>query len=589
MLGSCVKEEIRTDQTKEGYIDVTINADLAPSTRTSISCEDGVYKVNWDYGDWISLAECAPATVEYYWDAVYETYSNSLEEGDIIDGKAKFRFELEERSGENAEYTYVAWYGNGYASYEEWSSAEDDYYKRWAEQLDYDGPYIEPHMTIEVSIESFQSPTADSFDPYADLLISKAKTFSEQISGEVPFSFARIGTILKITLTGLEEYKGMYLNEVVISCGESCDLTGRIIYDPLLEKYEIFNMGGMGPTAKGDIEGNSGIRCYPSDVIVKEDGTADIWLRTLSGTVTDWFDIYLLIEDEAPLARHIDLAGTGKSIVLEEGGMSTFSIGEWLIADVESVWDVQFQVNDIMDGFIATWAAVENAAGYECFLEAVSTETIIEMQATDNGDGTWSSSIDSGLAPDNYIFYIRPIPEEGHWLTESQFASHYFSVGLPQQWYFAHDAFSPNNIALVDGTEDEYIIDFSPGKVRFRNLAPAYDYSWQVLEAKGEWFMYSTEPFKKVHSIEIWSKDDSHNVINVYASKNPGEKTLLLEGEVVEVSEIEAGGGSYYYHHVHKKVRYTFPEDETYQYYMMDGASGGILMTSQYSYIYYFE
>lgn len=588
-LGGCAKEDICDIQSKTGHIDVKINAEMEPSTKTLISYTDGIYKIGWQPGDALTLFECAPAVTEYYWDSIREAYSQGLEEEDIVDGKAQFSFEIEERPGENAEYTYVSIFGFGYALYEDWSSSEDDAYIQWANSMDYEGEYVAPHMTLETGIESYQCPTPDSFDPSSDLMISKAQTFTEQISGEVSFSFARIGTILKITLTGLEDYKGKLITDVMVSCGESCNLSGRIIYDTVLEDYATLSYGGEGPMSKGDMGGGSGIRCFPMDVFVKEDGTADIWLRTLSGTVTDWFDIYLCIEEEETLAKHIDLAGTGKTIVLEEGGMSTFSAGGWMIADVEGVWDAQFKVNDQMDGFIATWSEVEHATGYECFLEAVSTEAITPMQASDNGDGTWSAAIESGLAPDNYLFYIKPIPEEGHWLTENIWSSHYFSVGLPQRWHFAHDAFSSNNIALIEGTEDEFIIDFSPGKVRFKNLAPAYDYAWQVLEAKGEWFMYSTEPFKKVHSIEIWSKDDSHNVINVYASKNPGEKTLLLEGEVVEVSEIDAGGGSYHYQHTHKKVRYTFPTDETYQYYMMDGTSAGILMTSQYSYIYYFE
>jgi hypothetical protein len=58
---------------------------------------------------------------------------------------------------------------------------------------------------------------------------------------------------------------------------------------------------------------------------------------------------------------------------------------------------------------------------------------------------------------------------------------------------------------------------------------------------------------------------------------------------VVEVSEINAGEGSYKYEHVHKRVRYTFPEDGGYQYYMIKGDGSGIVMTSQYTYVYYYE
>jgi hypothetical protein len=100
--------------------------------------------------------------------------------------------------------------------------------------------------------------------------------------------------------------------------------------------------------------------------------------------------------------------------------------------------------------------------------------------------------------------------------------------------------------------------------------------------------MYSTEPLK-MHSIELWSKDDSHQNFKVYASTEPGAESLELIGEVIEVSEIDAGSGSYRYNHVHKRVRYTFPEPLTHHYYTIKGSSAGIVMTSQYTYVYYYD
>ena len=158
-------------------------------------------------------------------------------------------------------------------------------------------------------------------------------------------------------------------------------------------------------------------------------------------------------------------------------------------------------------------------------------------------------------------------------------------VGVPSVWWFAHDAFKDSDPTDVDG---EYIIEFSPGKVRFQNLGPVYDSSWQALSASGPWFMYSTEPLE-MHSIELWSKDDSHLNFDVFASSEPGAESLLLEGVVIEVSDIDVGEGSYKYDHVHKKVRYTFPDGGNYRYYKIKGAESGIVMTSQFTYVYYYE
>ncbi|MBQ8812390.1 MAG: hypothetical protein IJZ70_08785 [Bacteroidales bacterium] len=587
-LTGCVKDTIESTGTDVKYREVTVNACMDPFTKTEISAVAGGYSVSWVEGDVINLYECAPAAEEYYWNSVAEFASDPLEEGDIVDGKAGFSFQIEERTGENVEYTYVATHGSAYAMYEEWESSSDSFYQRWAKIIGYEGEYIAPHMLLNISFPSYQSPSADSFDPYADVLISKIAETDEQLSGETFFSFARLGTILKITLTGLEDYAGLTVNRANFLCGESCRIIGNLMYDPVLMKYGFENDGEEVPMSD-EMYGSNSIVIYPMDesVVVRPDGTADLWIRTLSGEVTDWFELSVDIGDEGlSLVRYVDLDKIGKSIVLPEGGMSVFSVGNWLIADVEGVWDIQCEVNDAMDGFTAIWEGDKNAVGYLCELRS-SGGDVTELKAVSDGNGLWSVSVEGGLAPDYYSLYLKPVPAEGHGLVVNEFSYHMLAVGMPDEWHFAHDAFSDGE--YVEGTEDEYIIDFSPGKVRYKNLSPVYDSAWQALKSSGEWFMYSTEPFKKMHAIEIWSKDDSYLNVNVYASKTPNEQSLKLEGVIIEESEINAGSGSYKYHHIHKLVRYEFPEDEVYQYYTLNGSTSGILMTSQYSYVYYFK
>ena len=165
------------------------------------------------------------------------------------------------------------------------------------------------------------------------------------------------------------------------------------------------------------------------------------------------------------------------------------------------------------------------------------------------------------------------------------------AVGIPRVYHFYHDCFGGNGTyEAVEGVDDEYIIpELSPGVVRFKNVWRNYDSSWQALKASDAWFMYSTQPLKEIHSIELYSKNDSHLNFKVYASKTPNEHTKELEGTVIESNYINAGSGSYHYEATHKKVKYTFPNDDTYQYFTICGESAGIVMTSQVTYVYYFE
>ena len=561
---------------------LVIDASAEAETKTLIEAVPGTgsYQVKWKVGDFIKLAEFAPDIEQYYYDSVCEYYSQELSASDINGNSAAFAFELEDRPGAAA-YTYVAAYGDGiWPYYEPWENGDSQEYQDWAAMFGYIGEYMEPHMLFELRFSSYQSPLADSFDPYSDVMVSKAKVTSEQLMGEAAFSFARLGTIVKITVEGLQDFAGKEISDATFSTGPSYSPVAVAVYDPILEKYAYKDTDKM-----EDIGTDPSLQITPQGVAIRDDGTADLWLKLPAGEITDEFRLDLRFED-VMVSRSVDLNALGKTIKFEDGKMTTFSVGNFVLAIVGSVYNLEYVVNETQDGFTATWPEVELAKAYDCFITDSSLNET-KLDAVNNGDGTWGVTVAEGLAPDTYTLFIKPVPEDGYGLESDIYDTYYIPVGVPTVWHFAHDAFK--DCEAVDGADGEFIIDFSPGKVRFKNLQPVYDSSWQALKAYGEYFMYSTEPLDEVHSIELWSKDDSYLNIKVYASATPGAESQLIEGEIIEVSHIDAGSGSYKYKHDHKLVRYTFPTDVKYQYYTLKGNTSGIIMTSQYSYVYYYE
>ena len=599
VISSCDKENslVGTDGENRTH-QVILNA-FNSDTKTTIIPVSGGYLSAWEEQDYITLHEHNTSIED---SDVEDYYSEELTASDIVDGKASFKVELYTDEQSEDKYAYVATYSPwSYAYINRWENAESSKYQSWSEMFDYTGEYLNPHFLIELGFNDYQSPTSAMFDSEADLLVSKPVITTGQMEGEVALQFARLGTIVKITVAGLDDFKGKAINQAIFKPGMSFSKSMNIVYDYVLEKY--VHMEAMVPS--GDFEDmprNAEFTIIPEEICVKDDGTADLWIRTYSGELTDEFSIDLFIESEdgeINLRRKVNLAAENKSIIFNEGGMTEFSVGDWGIADVEPVY-CKTVVNESRDGFTATWEAVANAIGYDCYLTGYAGEwdengnPEIEYPATsfaaiDNGDGTWSITVESGLEPMNYALHIKPIPAEGHYLVFDEYTTFDMKIGLPEVWWFAHDCFGSSESEYIEGTDNEFIIDFSPGKVRFKNLERAYDYSWQVLKSTGSWYMYSTEPLEKLHSIEVYSKNDSHLNFKVYASNSPNELSEELEGVVVEVSEIDAGGGNYHYQAVHKKVRYTFPEDKTYQYYTICGDNAEIVMTSQYTYVYYFE
>ncbi len=597
---SCQKDNFTPsqDNAKKTHL-VTLNAS-DPETRTSVVAVPGGYLSTWSAGDYIYLLEYNPDAEQY--NEISEYQSSELQESDIVNGKASFTVELETDDPSGTTYEYIATYGPYpyyYINY--WENAEDENYLYWAQRFDYTGEYIAPHMQIDLRFEEYQCPSAESFDPYADVMVSKQVETTGQLKDALALKFARLGTIVKITLTGLQEYDGKAIMRAEFIAGQSFSKSLDILYDYKLEKYVHSEMI-MPSEYEGDMPmEQTRFTVEPHDVFVKEDGTADLWMRVYSGELTDNFSIDLSIEDEEHgellLKRSVDLTTEGKTIEFNEGGMTVFSVGGWNIADIDGVY-CEPVVNEAMNGFTATWEAVENAVGYDCYLSGYAGEfdengePEIKYEDTpltpvDNGDGTWSVTVADGLEPMNYFLHIKPVPAEGHCLIYDEYSIFEMKIGLPEVWYFYHDNFGGNgSYESVEGTDNEYIIPFSPGVVRFQNIWRYYDEAWQALKANDAWFMYSTEPLKKMHSIELYSKNDSHLNFKVYASSTPNEHTKELEGVVVETSEINVPGA---YVATHKKVRYTFPEDETYQYYTICGESTGIIMTSQVTYVYYFK
>ncbi len=569
IVSSCQDKVVPdTDNGPKTYT-LKVDASMDTETKTSISVEGTGYKVGWDVGDWITLFEEAPS-IEWF---NYGCQSSNLTAGDIQNGKATFTFELEEQ--EAAAFTYIAAHGMGlHPNFGDWGDASDERYQNWAKMFEYTGEYVEPHFMLGMNFSDMQRPTADSFDPFSDLMISNTLETTSQLTGNASFSFARIGTIVKITLKGLDAYKGKNISSASIEFGSSYEAYSGIVYDPMFGKFAFDKEGEM--TRPFDH-----IELQPEDVVVKNDGTADLWLRVPAGEISDNFRIDLEIEtgvDEyVNIARSVNLISAGKSITFEEGGMTTFSVSKFAIPDVEPVALITGTVNSNRDGFTAIWNAVNHAAGYDCYMVSNQGETVTPLTANDNGNGTWSITVANGLTPDTYYLSVQPIPAADHELIYREPKRATIYLGVPAERWVVYDEFEGGEtIETTSGI----------GTLKCSNLLKQYDYSWQVLKASDEWYFYNEDSLQELHSLELWSKDDSHNQIEVYAGTSAGAETVKLTGEVVEISDIKAGWGSNSYEHVHKRVRYTFPTDQKYGYFKVKGTNTGIVLTGQHAFLY---
>lgn len=296
----------------------------SPQTKTIVEKVDGHYVSKWVSGDQIRLVE-----------AIYENYgkggvgepvvyytSDPLP-GDPKDptstvyyGIATFSVTLGVHpKPEGAQYRYIGVYPPSAVTGVRWTEEDGEWSSRWGEALG------EDHITLELEMTNHQIPSPECFDTRADVMVSEMTSSATQPT-ELTLNYARVGTVVGITMKGLPA--NAVLDHGRFSFGDSWHGAYRMEYDPLLRKRGVFSK-------------STGFIDYtPAGISADESGQAVIWLRTLSGTLNDWFDINVYVTDDGggkkgggsllKYEKHVDLAKAGKSIVFAEGGVTTFGV-----------------------------------------------------------------------------------------------------------------------------------------------------------------------------------------------------------------------------------------------------------------------
>ncbi len=297
---------------------------VSDETRTYISPdENGKYKTYWSQDNEVVLVEMVndvPSGDSYDFLRPYEPVNKSVDE---TGRTAIFNYELKawQNLPENPVFRYMGVYPvNAIQDFVRAGDVEADQWGLfWGEE------FTSNDVMIMGEIPAEQSPSSDSFDPACDVLVSKVIEKEEQ-PAELRFSFARIGSIAKITLKGLPP--GYYVTSGTFAHGESWQGTGDFVYNTQLERmlplYEFV------AELYGDQYEAEPITFKPQGVQVNAAGEAVIWLRTLSGKLTDWFSIDVALSPDGvtpsyrKVSKRVELGN--KSITFREGAITAFSV-----------------------------------------------------------------------------------------------------------------------------------------------------------------------------------------------------------------------------------------------------------------------
>lgn len=348
-LATACKQELDPVTPQESVRTITVHAKHA-DTRTSVYFNTDVnkYKSAWDNDDKISLFELSG-------DDCLVGISNYCAPYEETDAYFEVDFDDEPLS---SSLQYIGAYPKGNAEVF-WS---DDFEDVWAEV--WGEVPTTPRWGLAGIIPKEQSPAPYCFEAEADLLFSRMSESFEDRPADLTLSFARVGSIAKISLTGLPAGKRLWSG--TFSHGNSWQSTGCVFFDPEAGKVAIM------PSDEDDgtcIEFNAD----KSDFLIGNDETVVIWLRVLSGSLTDHFTITVEIADE-----YEDNPQTFEKVVDMNGGTLRFTEGnitEFSVAMQEKVAETIVFQDATVEALCVRYFD-ENEDGYLDTIEASRVKTL---------------------------------------------------------------------------------------------------------------------------------------------------------------------------------------------------------------------
>lgn len=235
---------------------------------------------------------------------------------------------------------------------------------------------------LELIIPQTQTFKAGKFDKAADVMVSEPVERATYSSDALVMGFARVGTIVKMTLKGLTA--GETLKSVTFSTSE----TGKYFAGTV--KYDLVN-----DVLKSGI--SSGKQSLTLDagesIVVPASGEVDVWFRAAEVTLSDNFTVvaYTRGSDSRNYSytKVVNLASLSKTLAFRSGKLATFgvtSMGSGKVTlDYESLIPEGYYVIHYSDG-VSTDKALSNTCAGSGFLDA------LDNPFSDDGNGRYNVS-----------------------------------------------------------------------------------------------------------------------------------------------------------------------------------------------------
>ena len=325
MLAGCAKEAAYNAE--EASVLTVEVADNATKTYT----EGG--KIYWNgTGEQLNIIYFADESTTRRQSATHTDYK-------VVDNKATFTADFTPTDGA-VKYTFGAFY-----------------------------PYVYKYSTssISLTVPQEQTPTATSYDPAADIMVTAQPTVVEGLPSTVQFQLARMVAIGEMTLKGIGE--GELINKVVISspAKPAGAVEFKVHEANTLENAKWYNN-------YEDITLNMGDRAATGNDVV--------WFTAVPTDLSGSSLNVTVVTDKYTYSKEIDL--TGKTLKLERGDIARFSVANLTKAEKPKSYKLLTDASDLTPGDIMV-ISTKGSASSSAYLfgtEASGTKCKVSSSTT---------------------------------------------------------------------------------------------------------------------------------------------------------------------------------------------------------------
>lgn len=541
ILAGCQEEIVDTIEvptsTKQT---IKIHASKGIDTKTLITEEEAGFVTAWEVGDQISIYEMVtgvssnPELTSYEGSQGFLTSNPLTEGGETATFEAEFEpyyWDDEELSTYTFNYCYVATTTPSYMVYPQWDENNVFYI-----------PFYLPDQ---------QTIGHNSFSTECDLMVSNFSSGYNRRPEEIEFHFARLGSIVKINVGGLQE--GDVIQNGVWFTGDkflpALTMESVISYYPERGEYKYEIPGYMAEEMLAQCHQITFNVDAENPIVVDADGTADIYLRVLPGELSDWFTLRCNItrgDQELTYSKYVPLADLGKSLTFKDSGLTKFSV-ELKEATVSNPEDIVYMVPESHDSFLAAWEAQEGVANYECYYwgyydyEQTKEKIMVECfdGATIGMDGMVCVQVDN-LSPNIYVLSVLAVPDSEHGPLSSGPYEMELYVGVSKNLSWGSVTYYNQQGEMTELSDTLWqVVEYDspyPWYFEANNVTT----NWGYLIGEGNWSFGTSVEMQHLGQISEVTIKLSNRVTElptVYGVTSSGELTEILDPEVTVYSD----------------------------------------------------